>query len=298
MSEKEQKKKEQERRVGELLQLAYEQNIGFRLEGNEEGGDPPDRLFYYQGQIIGVEMFELSPYHDDFAFFSDLTDSIDSEFDQRKICEHYKGLVITLGILADTKIRGTVKYVQRKRGIGKNPEHRIAKELVELFISRVPSHDSVPEDGLFVAVNPNKYCALSALAAHFSVNRCSLTYSRRADGKAAPVVILSPGHVIYDELLERNIEATMTGKIEKKYRHEDKWQHIGHSILVAHDFPRNMPYQTFMMEWDKYLESVSARIDILEAFDELWLVTMQDYRVAIEDRPCTTQRICGHDIKP
>jgi hypothetical protein len=151
----------------------------------------------------------------------------------------------------------------------------------------VPSQDSIPEGdrGLVIPVDPGQYPAVSALAKNIHVARCPGNDPRRTDGKAAPIVIISPGFTFRDNEIEKSIEEMMTSKIQKR----PNWEPVHHSVLVAHDLPRGEVYQGFGMKWAEWLARASSRAELLKSFDEFWLVTVQDLRGK-------AQRICGRGL--
>lgn len=278
--------KEQERRVGEIFHQGYMQAEGKRLEGNVPGPNPPDRLFFYQGLTIGIEMFELEQFYEARALFDNCTNAIYSEFERRRASECYIGVVINIGVLTDVKIASGVRKRWRANMI-RNPILTFAKELVDLVVTNVPSQDSIPEGdrGLVILVVPGRYPAVSALAKYIHVARCPSDDPRRTDGKAAPLVIISPGFTFVDNEIERSIEKMMMSKIQKR----SKWEPVDHSVLVAHDLPRGEVYQGFGMKWTEWLAQASSRVELLKAFDEFWLVTVQGLRGK-------AQRICGRGL--
>lgn len=279
--------KEQEERVGEIFAQGYKQATGQRLEGNVPGPNPPDRLFFYQGLKIGVEMFELEQFYGARALFDSLTNEIYSEFEQHRACERYDGVVINLGVLANVEIAGRLKTRRREKKIKGNPKLTFAKELVDILLTNVPSQDSIPQGdrGLVIPVDSARYPAVSALIISIHIARCPSNDPRRTDGKAAPLVIISPGFTFRDSEIEVAIEEMIVSKMHKRLN----WEPVDHSVLVAHDLPRGEVYQGFAMKWNEWLVRVASRVELLQAFDEFWLVTVQDLRGK-------AQRICGKEI--
>jgi len=71
---------------------------------------------------------------------------------------------------------------------------------------------------------------------------------------------------------------------------------VDHSILVAHDIPRGEVWAGLLVEWNEWLARVASRINLLRAFDELWLVTPFD---VVEDGKVIQRRalrICGEQL--
>lgn len=291
-------KHEQERLVGELFKEGYEQATGIRVEGNDPGGDPPDRLFSYRNLSIGVEMFELGQFYKARALFEDLTDEIYSEFERRGACKRYEGIVINVGILKDIKTAGAlITRLQQKSTRGK-PKPAFAEEFVDLFVGKVPSRDAVPKDRRVIGVDPGLYPAVSALTKEVVIHRCPINTVLRTDGKAAPLVIMSPGYRISDGEIEESMKNKMLEKIEGN----QNWKSaVEHSVLVAHDVPRGQMYEGFASragahEW---LKSAASRVDLLETFDELWFVTPFESEVDVGGKTirAKAQRICGRGLE-
>lgn len=281
-------KREQESRVGELFAKGYEQLTGISFKGSDPGPDPPDWLFYYGDLTIGVEMFELEQFYHARGLFNNCTNEVYSEFERLRASEPYVGVVISLGVLADINIADTIEARWREKGLKRNPILTFAKELVNLVVTNVPSQDSIPEGdrGLVIPVDPGRYPAVSALAKYVHVARCPSNDPRRTDGKASPLVILCPGYNYRDDEIEERIEE----KILSKMKARPNWKkRVDYSVLVAHDLPRGEVYQAFGMKWYEWLLQAASNANVLQAFDEFWLVTMQDLKGK-------AQRICGRGL--
>ena len=159
---------------------------------------------------------------------------------------------------------------------------------MNLFTTYAPSRDSVPEGSrdLVIPVNPILYPAMSTLVRNIVVCRCRNNDSRRSDGKAAPLVIMNPGFTYESSEIEESIEKRMMSKMQGMRSWKET---VDHSVLVAHDLPRGEVYQAFGMEWIEWLEKVASKIQVLQMFDEFWLVTGQNIIGK-------AQRICGKGL--
>lgn len=291
-------KLEQEHLIGKSFAEGYEQMTGIKLEGNSPGGDPPDRLFSYQNFRIGVEMFELGQFHESRAFFEGLTNSVYSEFESRGVSKRYEGIRIDLAILKDVKTEDESRTRWRQKGIGRKQEPTFAKQFVDLLLENVPSRGVVPKEGRVIAVDPELYSAVSALTKKLIIHRCPMNTVLRTDGKAAPLVIMSPGHLIIDSEIEESVRSKMTVKMKRRA----KWKSpVDHSVLVVHDIPRGQMYEGFALGADahEWLQSAALSVDLLQAFDELWLVTPSAFEVDTGGRlmKAKAQRICGRQLE-
>lgn len=291
-------KPEQEQLIGELFAEGYEQTTGIKLEGNIPGGDPPDRLFSYQGLRIGVELFELGQFYKARALFEDLTDETYSEFESRGVSKRYEEIRIDVGILKDIKTAEALRTRWQQKGIRRKQKSTFAKEFVNLFVKKVPSRDAIPKGGLPVRVDPGLYPAVSALTEEIRIDRCPINTTLRTDGKAAPLVIMSPGYLIRDSEIEESMENEMVEKIQGRA----KWKSaVKHSVLVAHDIPRGRIYEGFPLRTGahKWLLSAALRVDLLQAFDELWFVTPFEFEVDAGGKIIRTkaQRIYGRELR-
>lgn len=283
----------QEQRIGKLFAEGYEQTTGIKLGGNIPGGDPPDRLFFYQGLRIGVELFELGQFYKAHALFEDLKAEIYSEFEWRGASKRYEGIRIDLGILKDTKTAGALRTGWRQKGIRRKQKPTFAKQFVDLLLENVPSRNAVPQGGRVIGVDPGLYPAVSALTEKISIHRCPINTTLRTNGKAAPLVIISPGYLINDSEIEESIRNKMAEKIKGRA----KWKcAVDYSVLVAHDIPRGRMYEgVFTTEAHKWLRRAASRVDLLQKFDELWLVTLFEVVDSGKIRR-KAQRICGREI--
>jgi hypothetical protein len=228
------------------------------------------------------------------ALFEDLADEVYSEFERRGACKRYEGVVINVGILKDIKTAEAIITRWQQKSIGGKPESAFAKEFVDLFVGKVPSRDAVPEGGKVIRVGPRSYPAASALAERIGIDRCSINTPLRTDGKAAPLVIMSPGYRISDGEIEESMKNKMLEKIEG----QQNWKSaVEHSVLVAHDIPRGRMYEgsvfTNAHEW---LLRAASRADLLQTFDELWFVTL--FEVVDGGKMAgRAQRICGRELR-
>jgi hypothetical protein len=287
----------QEQRIGELFAEGYERTTGMKLEGNIPGGDPPDRLFFYQNSGIGVEMFELGQFHESGAFFERLTNRIYSEFESRGASKRYEGICIDLGILKDVKTEGELRTQWRHRGIKRRQEPTFAEQFVALLLGNVPSRDAVPKQGRVIGVDPGLYPAVSALTKKVVIHRCPINTVLRTDGKAVPLVAMSPGYLISDRAIEESIRNRMAVKMKRRA----KWKSpVDHSVLVVHDIPRGQMYEGFALRAGahKWLQSAALMVNLLQTFDELWFVTPFESEVDVGGKTIRTkaQRICGRQL--
>lgn len=293
-SERNLSKPEREQRVGELFAEAYEQTTEIKLEGNIRGGDPPDRLFFYQGLGIGVELFELGQFYEARALLEDLKDEIYAEFESRGASKRFEGIRIDLGVLKDTKTAGALRTGWRQKGIRRKQKPTFAKQFVDLLLEDVPSRNAIPEGGKVIGVDPGLYPAVSALTEKIIIDRCPINTTLRTNGKAAPLVLISPGYHISGSEIEESIENEMVRKIQGRA----KWKSpVDHSVLVAHDIPRGRMYEGFPLNTGayKWLLSAALRVNLLQAFDELWFVMA--FEVVHDGKIMRrAQRICGREL--
>ncbi len=287
----------QEQRIGELFADGYEQTTGIKLEGNIPGGDPPDRLFSYHGLRIGVELFELGQFYEARALFEDLTNEIYSEFESRGGSERYQGIVINVGILKNIRTAEALRTRWQQEGITRRQKSTFAGQFVDLFAANVPSRDAIPKRGLPVRVDPGLYPAVAAITEEIGIDRCPTNTILWTDGRAAPLVTMSPGYLIRDSEIEESIENEMVEKIQARA----EWKSaVKHAVLVAHDIPRNRMYEGSPLRTGahKWLLSAASRVDLLQTFDELWFVTPFGFEVDAGDKliRTTAERICGRGL--
>jgi len=116
-------------------------------------------------------------------------------------------------------------------------------ELVDLFIERVQSRDSIPENGRLISVEPGLYPAVSVLTEKILVFKCRSDDPRRTDEQAMPLVISHSGYLVTrPHEMQEGIEKQMV----KKMKNRPNWKPIDvdHSILVALDVPRGSLFPT------------------------------------------------------
>jgi hypothetical protein len=142
------------------------------------------------------------------------------------------------------------------------------------------------------------YPAVSALTKKVVIHRCPINTVLRIDGKAAPLVTVSPGYLINDRAIEESIRNKMAAKMKRRA----KWKSpVDHSILVAHDIPRGQMYEGFALRAGacKWLQSAALMVNLLQTFDELWFVTPFESEADVGGRAIRTkaQRTCGRELE-
>jgi len=285
-------KETQERVVAEAFKQAYQQETGIILEGNDPvRSDPPDRLFSWQGLVIGAELFEVEQLYASRALVELLTNEIYAEFERRGLGNRYLGVSAQLASKPNLGI-STAEDVQHKwqqAGITRNQSKQFAMEFVDLFQKSVPVPESIPNHypGVVIQIDPQRYPAMSALGDLLTASKSSISDIRRSDGRASPLVTLLGAITYTDE----EIKESSAQKIIAKIKGRSQWQPVDRSILIAHDLPRGRYYQGFWNHWEVWLGQVANRINVLQAFDEFWLVTCRS------DSSLEAQRICGISLK-
>jgi hypothetical protein len=95
-----------------------------------------------------------------------------------------------------------------------------------------------------------------------------------------------------ERAISSGIEESIEGKILSKMNARPNWKkRVNYSVIVAHDFPQGELYQAFGMKWYEWLVQAASNVDVLQAFDEFWLVTMQELKGK-------AQRVCGKELSP
>jgi hypothetical protein len=273
-------KAEQERRVGEAFQVGYERATGIILEGNSEGRpDPPDREFSYRNSRVSAELVELEQRYSERALQEALLNKIYGEFEQQGDYLKYLGLTVQIPMTTDLTWEKNTRA--EWQDIKKDPLGTVAKQFVQIFKDNVSSTESVPDSailgaGLRIPIDARVYPALSILGHTLFISRCKPEDPRRSDGLAAPLVIIGGAFMINEAQMEESIQRAINNKIQKKAKYPEKWSAFNHSVLIAHDLPRDSMYQAFMMQWKKWLGNAVRRVNVLEVFDEVWLVTYQN----------------------
>jgi hypothetical protein len=280
-------KEKQERIVGDAFKQAYKEETGILLEDSDSVvPDPPDRLFCWQGLKVGAELFELEQLYAARALVELLTNETYAEFECCGMSKRYPG--VTFQLVTNLSI-STAKDVQDKwqqHGITKNPAKVFASEFLDLVQSSVTSREVITDHypGMRIQVDQSKYPALAAFGRLLIASKSPVNDIRRSDGQASPLVILG-GAITYSD---SEIEDSIAEKMIDKMRRRSQWKAVNHAILIAHDLPRHHIYQGFGRPWEVWLERVATRVNILQAFDELWLVTCR--RIKLE-----AEKICGRE---
>jgi hypothetical protein len=267
--------------VGVILSGSYSALTGSELAGNEKSvKDPPDRLFAWQGVTIGAEMFELEAFYDARGLCDHLRNAIYAEFHKRGLTDRYVGTAINLALTINTTWQREAKALWASNGdVGRTPVIQAASELTDLVLASASSTDDLPNSdaGKIVKVDIDTHPALGTLTHVILLNRCRPNDPRRSDGLAAPLVIAGGINEIDDSQLLRSVMTTMEKKIASRARTEGtSWRGIDHSILVAHDLPREHYYEGFAMQWDAKLVLAAAATRVLRAYDEFWFVSVDE----------------------
>jgi hypothetical protein len=124
---------------------------------------------------------------------------------------------------------------------------------------------------LSAKVDSDEYPALAAFGKSIAISNTVKEDPRRSDGRASPLVILSPAASVDTLKLAQGI----VNKISEKINGRNRWKKVDHAILIAHDLPREHYYQGFVQPWEELLIIISQHSNIIEAFDEFWLITYQ-----------------------
>ena len=154
---------------------------------------------------------------------------------------------------------------------------KAARQLVELTKSSI---DTVEELRPFlcriVRVNTSIYPSLAKLASSVDFSLGPSQDSRRSDGKAAPMVIMSGGRLIDEEACIAWYVGRLQEKSRKRLRLDPptSWHEADHTILLFHDHPRGMVYQGFGDLTELLLREAVARCPVeASSFDEILLLT-------------------------
>jgi len=267
-------KEDQERRVAAVFATEYQRRHGVILgSGLPVEHEPPDWLFSGRGLALGCEMFEIEQLYASRAFISGLTDAIYAEFERRKVSERYSATVISAGWLLDVDTRERIERDWKSKGL-RRPARQAAREFVDLMVESVSSRNDVPEEpGLVLRVQPQRYPALSALSKVLIVSRGRDQDSRRSDGRASPLVILSSGY----DISSRQVQDKIEGVLRQKMLGRRRWSvSVDRAILIAHDLPREQMYEGGLFaDWLEPLRRAVFTTRALESFDEVWLMTWQ-----------------------
>jgi hypothetical protein len=76
--------------------------------------------------------------------------------------------------------------------------------------------------------------------------------------------------------MERRVVDRIRNKTRSKIEFPEQWARVNHSILVAHDLPRDLTVFSFTIPWEEWLRTSIRKTKVLTTFDELWLVTFDN----------------------
>ena len=271
-------KEEQHAYVGRVLAEGYRELTGTALTSIAGAPtDPPDLLFAWRRLTVGAELFELEQFYPARALLGNLTNLIYQEFERRGLGDRYEGVAISMPVLASLTTERDIKAKWRRAGI-RTGTAQAARELVDLVSSEVASRDALPDTdfGLTIRVDPATRPALACVATVVACSRCVIHDVRRTDGRAAPLVIASPGYTYNDPEMVRSLAQALRRKVAQKARltSQTGWKCVDHSILVAHDYPRWRMNELVGVKWAGYLKLAAKEAGVLDSYDELWLVGM------------------------
>jgi hypothetical protein len=211
-------KQEQERIVGNVLSVAYEQATGYPLIPMvNDGGDPPDLLFQWQGIIIGVEVTELYQFQDQRGLLDDIAAEASDLISSRGLSNKYVGTVVNLGHLLESYGRDRVNSAWNDLSI-KQPRHRAAEELVRLLLEQESSANDISDNsvGRILHINPNDMPALHALFDKITVHKCRLPENPAQ--VTWPRIISYPGYTFDPQEMESRVTDRITSKIKAKIK--------------------------------------------------------------------------------
>ena len=269
-------KTRQEAIVGRVLADAYQEVTGGPLLSvSHDVPDPPDLFFEWRGTAVGAEAFELHQFHDQRSVYEGIAAKAQSLIADRSDASAYVGVVVSLGRLTDSKGRGPIELAWRGRRI-KRPIVKAAEELASALLDHFPSVAAIPDNdvGAQIKLDPSSQPSLHALAPSILVSRCGL--SEDPTSVAWPRIVPSPGYTYDSEDMVRWVAEALTKKVKSKGRKGTSWQLVAHSILVAHDLPRDRLLRTHSMPWASYIEACISETDVMSEYDELWLVSFDD----------------------
>jgi len=273
-------KKQQEEHVGRVLAAEYEKVSGAPLEGNTESpNDPPDRLFTWRGVSVGAEMFELEQFYKSRAFFDTLAGQAYDAFRARVTDDRLMGIVVTVhlhkGMTVSEKltIADEIKEGLRRAGLQLT---EISEELADLVMNSIPPRSVSRLSNRLIHVDATRYPALAKIAQVVSCSSTRPGYPGSEEN--LPHIVPFGGPTAFDAAEIARMVQRIATKIGDKIQDRERWLPVDHRILVAHDFPRTQMYQSFPEWWEDWVRSAAQQVDVLSAFDELWLVTAWKFR--------------------
>lgn len=154
---------------------------------------------------------------------------------------------------------------------------KAARQLVELAKSSVGTVEELrPLLCRSVRVNASIYPSLAKLASLVDFSLGPSRDPRRSDGRAAPLVIMSGGRLIDEEVGIAWYVGRLQEKSRKRLRLDPptSWHEADHTILLFHDHPRGMVYKGFGDSTELLLREAVARCPVEASnFDEILLLT-------------------------
>jgi len=273
-------KEQQEEHVGEVLATEYEKISGAALLGNDKSPrDPPDRIFTWRGVKVGAEMFELEQFHESTAFFDALAGEAYDAFRAKVADKRLVGLVVQVHLRAGMApsermtIAPKLKKDLRKAGA---EVAAIGENLADLVLASVGDRDLSRDIHWRTRVDQSSYPALASISEWISFGSTRPDYP----GSEEHLPHLVPlGAGLYMDGAESTVMVDrIMQQIQDKIEDRERWLAVDHSILVAHDVSRTRLGIGLDEYWPYWVRVAAKEIDVLCAFDELWLVTAWRYR--------------------
>lgn len=262
----------QERIVGNALADAYCEVTGSPLlPVSCNAPDPPDLFFEWKGTAVGVAAFELHQFHGQRSLYEGIAAKAQLLIASRADAEDYTGVVVSLGRLLDSKGRDAIAQSWKSRGV-KRPIDKAAEELASTLLKHFPPGSiSQRTRGRVIQLDPSSQPALHALVRHVVVERCGVPEEPRS--VPWPRIVASPGYTYDPAEMERWVVEAVVKKADSRRRNQGSWHLVAHSILAAHDLPRDRLLRTFSIPWASYLKTAVSRTEVMSEYDELWLVS-------------------------
>jgi hypothetical protein len=249
------------------------QQLGHTAVQETTKQDPPDALVHRDRALLGVELVELEAAYEERAFVEQLTNTFYAETERRNFASRFTGTAISICISrAEFGFPEAIREEWNWQGITKGFQ-AFASELAELVSTRVVNRDTIPVrppecvPGLTFWTTGND--ALSAVTSSITVNRSPEADLRRSDGRAAPVLLVTPTIMYRDHELSPRVRTLLSRKMGDRSR----WTvDVDRAVLVTHDLPR-IHYKSFNPDWEKELAVACRQLPTAGAFDEIWLVS-------------------------
>jgi hypothetical protein len=273
--------KEQEEHVGGVLAAEYERVSGALLEGNTESpSDPPDRVFTWRGLLVGAEMFELEQFHGATALFDTLAGEAYDAFRARATDNRLVGLVVQVhlrGGMGPSQMMTIARSIKKSLRRARLQLRAVGNDVAELALASVGGRDLSRDIHWHVPVDPVRYPALANIADSVSFSSTRPDYPGSEDNLPHLIPVARGLHL--DASDSRAMVDRIKGQIAEKMDDRHKWLPVNHSILVAHDTSRTRLSPAGLDEhWVHWVRAAAKGIDVLSAFDELWLVTAWKWR--------------------